>query len=439
MSHPSMPITLSNQPAAVHWGQQALLSANQVGMTIHLPTNEPLVAIQQAGRQLANQGIQAITLTGHDWLLEFCWAFWLGFRDSKQPQQLEWPTLPPEQQQQLQQWCLTVNWVREMVNRPSASLGPQQLAEEVIALLRQVAPSAIQAQWIAGEALKQQGYHGIYTVGRGSVREPLLLTVDYNPSGNANAPVFACLVGKGITFDSGGYSLKTSKAMESMKADMGGAALLTAALALAAARGLSQRVKLYLGCADNLVSGQAYQLGDIITYRNGKTVEVLDTDAEGRLVLADGLIEAANQNPQLLIDSATLTGAAKVAVGTDYHAVLSFDDQLTQKLLATAAEEHELFWRLPLAEMHRSQLPSSFADLGNVASSAHSAGASTAAGFLSHFVPHYHQGWLHIDCAASYRKAAVKQWATGATGIGVRTLAAFLLKMANASITPRVS
>ncbi|SUI49948.1 Peptidase B [Serratia marcescens] len=174
----------------------------------------------------------------------------------------------------------------------------------------------------------------------------------------------------------------------------------------------------------------AFKLGDIIRYRNGKTVEVMNTDAEGRLVLADGLIDASEQNPQLIIDCATLTGAAKTAVGNDYHALFSFDDALAQELLSSAAAEQEPFWRLPLAEFHRSQLPSNFAELNNVAGPAYTAGASTAAAFLSHFVKNYQQGWLHIDCSATYRKGAVEQWSAGATGLGVRTLANLLLSKA---------
>ena len=216
--------------------------------------------------------------------------------------------------------------------------------------------------------------------------------------------------------------------MDSMKSDMGGAATLTGALALAIDRGLKKRVKLYLCCADNMVSGNAFRLGDIIRYRNGKSVEVMNTDAEGRLVLADGLIDASEQNPELMIDAATLTGAAKMALGNDYHALFSFDDTLAQSLLDSAASENEPFWRLPLAEFHRSHLPSNFADLNNIAAPSHTAGASTAAAFLSHFVKNYQQGWLHIDCSATYRKGAVEQWSAGATGLGVRTVANLLLK-----------
>ena len=153
-----------------------------------------------------------------------------------------------------------------------------------------------------------------------------------------------------------------------------------------------------------MVSGNAFKLGDIIRYRNGKSVEIMNTDAEGRLVLADGLIDASKEKPTLLIDAATLTGAAKTAVGNDYHSVLSFDDKLVAELMSASDEEFELFWRLPLAEFHRQQLPSGFADLNNIAAPSHTAGASTAAAFLSHFVENYRQNWVHIDCSATYRK-----------------------------------
>lgn len=156
---------------------------------------------------------------------------------------------------------------------------------------------------------------------------------------------------------------------------------MTGALAFAITRGLNKRVKLFLCCADNLISGNAFKLGDIIHYRNGKTVEIMNTDAEGRLVLADGLIDASAQKPQLIIDAATLTGAAKTALGNDYHALFSFDDALANRLLASAQAENEAFWRLPLAEFHRNQLPSNFAELNNTGSAAYPAGASTAAGF----------------------------------------------------------
>lgn len=428
MTTQPMNITLSTQAADARWGENAILTSNDAGMTVHLTGSEPLATLQRAARKIDGQGIRHVALSGEGWDLEKSWAFWQGYRGSKGKRQVTWAPLGDNDQAELDRRLKIIDWVRHTINLPAEELGPEQLAHSAVDLISDVGGKAVSYRITKGEDLREQGYMGLHTVGRGSKRAPVLLALDFNPTGDENAPVYACLVGKGITFDTGGYSLKQSSFMDSMKSDMGGAATVTGALALAISRGLQKRVKLYLCCADNMVSGNAFKLGDIIRYRNGKSVEVMNTDAEGRLVLADGLIDASAQQPELLIDAATLTGAAKTALGNDYHALFTFDDVLAQSLMGSAASENEPFWRLPLAEFHRSHLPSNFADLNNIASPAHSAGASSAAAFLSYFVEKYHQGWLHIDCSATYRKGAVDQWSAGATGLGVRTLANMLLK-----------
>lgn len=429
-----MSVLLSSQPADARWGEKALLSTDSSGITIHFSAQDTLTSISRAARRIDGQGVKKVKLAGEGWDLENSWAFWQGFRGPKGTRSVDWPELSAADSESLQQRLKIIDWVRDIINKPAEDLSPEKLARSAVDLLCEFGDS-ISYRIRKGEELREKEYNGLYTVGRGSDRPPVLLSLDYNPTGNPDAPVFACLVGKGITFDTGGYSLKPSASMDSMKADMGGAATLTGALALAAAGGLDKRVKLYLCCADNMVSGNALKLGDIIHYRNGKTVEVMNTDAEGRLVLADGLIDASKHNPEILIDAATLTGAAKTALGSDYHALFSFDDALAADLLASAAAEHEPFWRLPLAEFHRSQLPSNFAELNNIGGPAYGAGASTAAAFLSHFVKEYKKGWLHIDCSATYRKSAVDQWSAGATGLGVRAVANLLLTKANAGKT----
>lgn len=426
MTTEAMNIMLTTRPADARWGEEAIYSVNQDGIFLHLNGEDDSGLIQRAGRKIDAMGIKHVALTGAGWDTGRCWAFWQGYKGPKGSRKVEWPQLDEAERKELDNRLTIIDWARDTINAPAAVLGPEQLAQRTVDLLRGVAPHCVHFRITKGEELREQNYMGLYTVGRASERPPVLLTLDYNPSGDQDAPVYACLVGKGITFDSGGYSIKQSSFMESMKADMGGAALVASALAFAITRGLNKRVKLYLCCADNLISGSACKPGDIIHYRNGKTVEIMNTDAEGRLVLADGLIDADAQKPQLIIDAATLTGAAKTALGNDYHGIFSFDDALANRLLASAAAENEPFWRLPLAEFHRRQLPSGFAQLNNIASATAPAGASTAAAFLSHFVGNYRAGWLHIDCPASYRKAAVEQWATGATGLGVRTIAALL-------------
>lgn len=422
----AMKVTLTTQPADARWGEKAAYSINNDGIALHLTGKDDLGLIQRAARKIDGLGIKHVALSGEGWDADRSWAFWSGYKGPKGTRKVEWAQLDEAQQKELDSRLKVIDWVRDTINASAEELGPEQLAQRAVDLLFSVGGDNVSYRITKGEDLREQNYMGLHTVGRGSERPPVLLALDYNPTVNPDAPVYAALVGKGITFDAGGYSLKQSAFMDSMKSDMGGAALVTGALAFAINRGLNKRVKLWLCCADNMVSGNAFKLGDIIHYRNGKKVEVMNTDAEGRLVLADGLIDASAQKPQLIIDAATLTGAAKTALGNDYHALFSFDDALAGRLLNSAAAENEPFWRLPLAEFHRHQLPSNFAELNNTASAAFPAGASTAAGFLSHFVENYQQGWLHIDCSATYRKSAVEQWAAGATGLGVRTVANLL-------------
>lgn len=424
-----MSVFLSSDPAGEQWGKEALLSFSDKGITIHHKKEHRLGAIQRAGRRIESQGIYELKLDGDGWDLEANWHFWLGYRQPKtyQKAKISWSKLNKSDSKELKDRLKIIDWTRNTINQPAEEQSPMQLAEYCVNLLTSVSAD-IKYQFISGEALKEKNYMGIYTVGKGSSRPPVLLELDYNPAQDDNAPILASLVGKGITFDSGGYSLKPSSYMESMRSDMGGAALVTGALALAIARGMKQRVKLYLCCADNLVSGNAFKLGDIIHYRNKVSVEIENTDAEGRLVLADGLLCADSDKAKYIIDCATLTGAAKMAVGNDYQSLLSFDDAFAKQLLQSADSEHEAFWQLPLAEFHRGQFPSAFADIGN-SGLPNTAGASTAAAFLSYFIKNYKKNWLHIDCSATFRKGATALWATGATGVGVRSLANLLIKL----------
>lgn len=421
-----MNITLTQQSAPIIWGENAILSATHSVFTIHNPNNT-LNTIQKAARKIKNQGILHVSLTGENWQLEECWAFHQGFSSVRHSGSVSYPHLG-QQQNEFDNRLKCSRFIRDLINEPSDSLTPEKLAQKSAEFISEQSPKdSVSYEIISGENLKAQGYNGIWTVGKGSINAPALLKLDFNPTGDKNAPVLACLAGKGITFDTGGYSLKPSDSMSTMRTDMGGAALLTGALAFAITRGLKKRVKLYLCCAENMVSHNAFKLGDIITYRNDVTVEVLNTDAEGRLVLADGLIDASEQQAQFIIDAATLTGAAKIAVGNDYHSVLSMDDELTSQLLASAKAENEPFWRLPFEEFHRGQISSSFADIANIGSVPVGAGASTATAFLSYFVKNYTQHWLHIDASATFRKTASDLWSAGATGIGMKTLANLLL------------
>lgn len=426
MSEP-MYVFLSRKSAPAQWGANAIVSFSEDRTTIHLSSIQPsLQTIQRAARKIDSQGLRHVVLSGDGWDLESIWAFYQGYREAKKLNTLVWGELESAAKLELEARIKASNWTRDIINQSADEVGPRQLATMAAEFIKSLAPEHVSFRIVKDKDLLTEGWDGIFAVGRGSERTSAMLQLDYNPTGDDNAPVKVCLVGKGITFDSGGYSLKSSAMMTAMKTDMGGAATVTGGLALAMMRGLNCRVKLILCCAENMISGRALKLGDIITYKNGKTVEIMNTDAEGRLVLADGLIYASEQKPELIIDCATLTGAAKSALGNDYHALFSFDEKLSSTALKIAQQENEGLWQLPLEPFHRDMLPSSFADLSNISSGDYSPGATTAAAFLSYFVENYQQGWLHFDCAATYRKSSTDRWAAGATATGIRTLAGLL-------------
>ncbi len=423
-----MNVWLSREFAPAEWGEGALLSHRADGMVIHLVTANPLLDIQQAARRLCQQGIQKVTLAGH-WEREQQWAFAQGLQTPKAEVQLQWAMSSEEDREELEARWLCGRWVREMTNATPEQLGPLELAVEAASFITELAPDKVSHRILKGEALQQAGWVGLYQVGRGSVREPVLLELDFNPGRDPKAPVAAALVGKGITFDSGGYSMKSSEGMLTMKCDMGGAAIVTGALALAMLRGLDKRVKLILCCAENLVSGHAYKLGDILTYKNGTTVEIVNTDAEGRLVLADGLQLASDSGAPLIIDAATLTGAAVMALGGRYNALFGLDKGLVSRAMTYADAEQEPAWPLPLEPWHRQQCPSHYADTANSrpVKGGGPGGASNAAGFLSRFVANEGMGWLHIDLAACFSDNGDALWAPGANTLGMRTIARALL------------
>ncbi|WP_295797213.1 aminopeptidase PepB [uncultured Microbulbifer sp.] len=424
----AMQVRLETTAAADHWGKNALLSFSDSEARIHATeaTGGTLTAVQRAARRLDGMGVTDILLAGDNWDIESRWCFWAGYYNPNRNSTLDWGLADGAELKELEARKAASLWVREITNGSPENISPRALAESAADMLEQLAPDAVSYRIIAGDKLTEEGFAGIHTVGRGSVREPVMLQLDYNPTGNADAPVDICLVGKGITFDSGGYSIKPSAGMATMKSDMGGAAMVSGGLALAIARGLNKRIKLYLCCAENLISGSAFKLGDIIRYKNGVTAEILNTDAEGRLVLADGLIAASEENPRYILDAATLTGAAKMAVGRDFNSVLSFEDEMAQKVLAAAGAENEKAWRLPLEKFHMEQIPSGFAEIANVGIDG-SPGASTAAAFLAKFVRDEGRAWVHMDLSGSYLPAPNDQWAQGAKGHGVRTIARFLM------------
>ncbi|KAF7788177.1 PepB aminopeptidase [Pseudoalteromonas rubra] len=418
-------VRLTDQAPAAHWGGNATLSYDQEGALVHLSEHETLKTIQKAGRSVAQQGVLAVELHGDAWCTESQWAFYQGFVSPKQLDGVTFCDNAQSDLSELQALKTAATWTRQMINGTAEDIYPESLAGKAAEFIQSLAPEHVSYQIIKGNALLEHQWIGIHEVGRGSERPPVLLELDFNPTGDEDAPVAAALVGKGITFDSGGYSIKPSEGMLTMKCDMGGAATVTAGLAIAIQRGIDKRIKLFLCCAENLISGHAYKLGDILTYKNGTTVEIVNTDAEGRLVLADGLMAAGETGAPLIIDAATLTGAALVAVGQEYNALFGLDKELVGEVQQFAHEEFEAAWPLPLEKWHQNNCPSAYADTANSRAQKGGGfgGASNAAGFLSRFVPNEGQGWVHIDLAASFQNTAGSQWASGATTLGMRTVA----------------
>ena len=280
---------------------------------------------------------------------------------------------------------------RDLINAPAAELGPEQLAEAAAGLARR---HGGRAEIITGEALSE-GFPCMAAVGAGSPRAPHLAVLRWE--GDANGPLVA-LCGKGVCFDTGGLDLKPSAAMLRMKKDMGGAAVMLAVAEMVMRAKLPLRLLVLIGAVENAVSGNAMRPMDVLRSRKGLRVEIGNTDAEGRLVLCDLLQFAAEQNPAMILDAATLTGAARVALGPDLPALFSNDDTLSERLLAAGLAVQDPLWRLPLHDGYDSWLDSPFADLSNV-SQKPMAGAVTAALFLRRFVPE-NQPWVHLDVYA---------------------------------------
>ena len=416
-------VSLSHEPADQQWGENAPLSMHNSGATIHLSESaDSMRAVAAAARTLDNLNLKQIRLTG-DWSFDQQWTFAMSYTRARSPGSITWADT--DDKNRLENHYAAMCFTRQLVNDTPEDLSPENLASRAADWLKELGGDKVNVSMTTGEALKDAGWMGIYNVGRGSERPPVLLEVDYNPTGDPQAPVDAVLVGKGITFDSGGYSIKSSEGMLDMKCDMGGAATVTGALGLAITSGLKKRVTLLLCCAENLISGHAYKLGDVITYKNGVTVEVVNTDAEGRLVLADGLLRAGELNTPLIIDAATLTGAAMVALGKDYHGVFSMDEEARNKMLDSARAENEKFWPLPLEQFHKNRCPSAFADTANSVAQkgGGGGGASNAAGFLARFVNPEGKGWVHLDLAAAYQGGATAELPVGATAKGIRSIA----------------
>jgi leucyl aminopeptidase len=312
-----------------------------------------------------------------------------------------------------------VAWARDLVNEPAGAMTPTQLAEEA---RRAAEQGGLDIEVLDEVEIANQGLGGLLGVSLGSVQPPRLVKLTYTPKGKPTGTV--ALVGKGITFDSGGLSLKTAEGMETMKTDMSGAAAVIGAMSVLRAAGVQAKVIGFVPTTENMPGGRAIKPGDVLKIRNGKTVEVLNTDAEGRLILADGLSLAAEHKPDAVIDLATLTGACVVALGMKIAGLMGNDDAWIGQVRGAADRSGEPVWPLPLPKEYRKDLDSEIADLKNV-TGVRGGGALTAGLFLSEFagdIP-----WAHLDIAGPARAGSDDGYiAKGGTGFGVRTLVELL-------------
>lgn len=316
-----------------------------------------------------------------------------------------------------------IHTVRDLVNMPPLDLYPETFA----AAAKELAADAPVTVTVFGDKELAEGkFGGIIGVGQGSTRSPRLVKVEYAPQGAAK---HIAMVGKGITFDSGGLSIKPGASMVGMKYDMTGAATVLAVALAAAKLSLGVRVTAWLCIAENMPSGSAIRPNDVLTIRGGKTVEVLNTDAEGRLVLADGLVAASEEQPDALIDVATLTGAARVALGDRYVGTMG-DESLVADVVKVSQQVGETLWPMPLPSELRALLNSDIADIANVKIGSTAAGMLVAGVFLQEFIGKTESGaripWAHLDIAgpANNDGAGYGYTGKGPTGVAVRTLIA---------------
>jgi leucyl aminopeptidase len=312
---------------------------------------------------------------------------------------------------------------RDLTNTPSLFKTPEWLADAAVQL---AADSGLVARIWTDQELLSAGFGGITAVGSGSHSPPRLIELSYTPSATDATGRHVVLVGKGITFDSGGLSLKPNDGMKTMKTDMAGGAAVIAVMSALARLGVRDQVTGLVAAAENMPSGSAYRPGDVLTAFGGRTVEVLNTDAEGRLVLADAIAYAdAVLEPDQIIDVATLTGAARVALGRSLAALYSTSEDLAAGLIASGEASGDRLWRMPLVDDYRSELDSPVADIANVPRNGSGAGSITAALFLREFAGA--RAWAHLDIAGAARSSADEgELSAGGTGFGTRVLLCWL-------------
>lgn len=313
-----------------------------------------------------------------------------------------------------------VYFARDLVNEPPNTLFPESFAQKIKEELK---PLGVEVEILDEKKMEKLGFAAHLSVGMGSVRPPRAVVMRWNGAGKDQKEGPLAFVGKGVTFDTGGISIKPSSGMEDMKLDMAGAAAVVGAMKALALRKAKVNVVGIAGLAENMPSHMAYRPSDVINSLSGQTIEVLNTDAEGRLVLADCLTYVQRTyNPRMIVDLATLTGAMMVALGYEYCGVFANKDEVWQSLENAGIASTEKLWRMPLDEAYRKEMDSAIADIKNLGTNARYAGACTAAGFLERFIEN-DTPWAHMDIAGTaWVKSDTPTCPKPGTGFGVRTL-----------------
>ena len=321
------------------------------------------------------------------------------------------------------------NFPRDLVNGPGYAMTPARLADEAVALGERL---GLKVLVLDKAQLAEQGFGGILAVGKGSANDPRFIVMEYGAAQEGTPTI--CLVGKGLTFDSGGLSLKPANAMETMKSDMGGAAAVYGAMQAVAELKLPLHVVGLVSAAENMPSSDAYRPGDIVRTLSGKTIEVLNTDAEGRIILSDALFYAQRYKPAAIVELSTLTGAIIIALGSHAIGMMGTDQALADKLSRAGEASGERVWQLPLWDEYREMVKSEIADLKNLAGPA--AGSITAGAFLAAFVGD--NPFVHLDIAGTawVDKPGKSYESHGGTGVGVRLLAAVFDGLYAVAVSP---
>lgn len=316
-------------------------------------------------------------------------------------------------QSSLEKLLSAIELTRNLINTPAEDMGPDALENAILTVAKKFGAST---NVIKGEKLLKENYPAIHAVGRASVREPRVIDLKWGK--NKKTPKIT-LVGKGVCFDSGGLDLKTASGMLLMKKDMAGSAMMLALAQLIMSHDLPVQLRLLIGAVENSIAGNAYRPGDIIKTRAGKTIEITNTDAEGRMVLCDLLFEACTEKPDVVIDFATLTGAARVALGEDLSALYAQPQSFADDLLKASREVNDPIWQMPLVKSYTEKLKSEMADMVNAADSPYG-GSITAALFLQAFVTPETK-WAHVDVAAwNFKPKAGRP--VGGDAFGVRAM-----------------